>query len=177
MQSPRPEQGSFMPGPIHWPVTRAEALAEQLQNVLSLKERNIRSILCQNMSPLWRKSNDQRVILTSHRCTHISHKQVYRCHDIWQHYRSLSVNEMFRLFSHPLFNFCCPLVTVCAYLLTVTRWTQNISINGDSFVESCGFDSHCSHFFSPSGFTDRLVINHSLSFEPHFELSLKEKHI
>lgn len=39
MQSPRPEQGSVMPGPIHWPVTRAEALAEQLQNVLSLKER------------------------------------------------------------------------------------------------------------------------------------------
>lgn len=26
-----------MPGPIHWLVSRAEALAEQLQNVLSLK--------------------------------------------------------------------------------------------------------------------------------------------
>lgn len=38
MQSPRPEHGSFMPGPMHWPVTRAEELAEQLQKVLSLKE-------------------------------------------------------------------------------------------------------------------------------------------
>lgn len=29
-----------MPGPIHWLVAKAEEVAEQLQNVLSLKERH-----------------------------------------------------------------------------------------------------------------------------------------
>lgn len=52
-----------------------------------------------------------------------------------------------------------------------------MSIDGDGFVESRGFDSYCSRFFRWRGFTNGAVVNHSLSFEPHFETSLKEKRI
>lgn len=37
MQSPRPEQGSFSPGAIHWLVDLAESADEQLQNEPSLE--------------------------------------------------------------------------------------------------------------------------------------------
>ena len=120
MQSPRPEHGSFMPGPMHWPVTRAEELAEQLQKVLSLKEEGemdlawgtVRWIRCQTTFALWPKLTDQCVNLTSRRSTRTSHKRVCRCHGTWQRFQRLSANEMLRLLWHGPFNVCRPLLTV-----------------------------------------------------------------
>lgn len=65
-------------------------------------------------------------------------------------------------------------VNLRVYLLTVAGWTQNRSLNVDGSVKGCWFDSHYSLFIMWVHLTDRLLIDHSLGFEPHLELALED---
>lgn len=61
-------------------------------------------------------------------------------------------------------------------LLTVAGWTQNGGLHIDSSGESCRFDSDRAILVIGVQAADKLIVYHSLGFEPHLKLSLERTH-